>query len=106
LNKLGSEALSVRIDQRKLAASTPFRGTALVRSTPGARRPGRKSPPRRRRRRRRANNHEPDREAALFALALEKPVEKRAAFLNAMGEGDAALPARLEARMADTETKP
>jgi hypothetical protein len=31
------------------------------------------------------------REEALFALALEKPVEKRPAFLDVMCEGDAAL---------------
>jgi hypothetical protein len=29
------------------------------------------------------------REESLFALALEKPAEKRAAFLDAMCEGDA-----------------
>jgi hypothetical protein len=34
----------------------------------------------------------PTREEVLFALALEKPAEKRAAFLDAMGEGDAAFP--------------
>ncbi len=42
----------------------------------------------------------PAREEALFALALEKPVEKRAAFLDAVCEGDAALRARLEALLA------
>ena len=31
-------------------------------------------------------------EEALFALALAKPAEKRAAFLDAMCEGDAAFP--------------
>ncbi len=31
----------------------------------------------------------PNREEALFALALEKPAEKRAAFLDVMCEGDA-----------------
>jgi len=30
----------------------------------------------------------PSREEALFVLALEKPVEKRAAFLDVMCEGD------------------
>ncbi len=34
----------------------------------------------------------PSREEALFALALEKPAEKRAVFLDAMCEGDAAFP--------------
>jgi serine/threonine protein kinase/WD40 repeat protein len=37
------------------------------------------------------------REEALFALALEKPADKRAAFLDAVCEGDAALRQRLEA---------
>ena len=45
----------------------------------------------------------PTREAALFALALEKPAEKRAAFLDAMCEGDAALHQRLEALLAAHE---
>lgn len=40
---------------------------------------------------RRISIHEPDREEVLFALALEKPAEKRAAFLDAICEGDAAL---------------
>jgi eukaryotic-like serine/threonine-protein kinase len=40
------------------------------------------------------------REEALFALALEKPAEKRPAFLDAMCEGDAALRAGLEALLA------
>lgn len=48
----------------------------------------------------------PSRAEALFRLALEKPAEKRAAFLDVMCEGNAALRARLEARLADTETKP
>ena len=47
----------------------------------------------------------PPREEALFALALEKPVEKRAAFLDAMCEGDAALRARLEALLAAHEQR-
>ena len=38
-----------------------------------------------------------NREEALFALALEKPADKRAAFLDAMCEGDVALRQRLEA---------
>jgi eukaryotic-like serine/threonine-protein kinase len=42
----------------------------------------------------------PNREEALFALALEKPADKRAAFLDAMCEGDAALRQRLEALLA------
>ena len=33
----------------------------------------------------------PSREEALFALALEKPAEKRAAFLDAVCEGDGHL---------------
>ncbi len=45
----------------------------------------------------------PNREEALFALALEKPAEKRAAFLDAMCDGDAALRARLEALLAAHE---
>ena len=43
------------------------------------------------------------REEVLFALALEKPVEKRPAFLDVMCEGDAALRARLEALLAAHE---
>jgi eukaryotic-like serine/threonine-protein kinase len=39
-------------------------------------------------------------EEALFALALTKPTEKRAAFLDAICEGDAALRARLDALLA------
>ena len=39
----------------------------------------------------------PSREEALFALALEKPAEKRPAFLDAVCEGDTALRACLEA---------
>ena len=42
----------------------------------------------------------PSREEALFALALEKLGDKRAAFLDAMCEGDAALRQRLEALLA------
>jgi WD40 repeat protein/serine/threonine protein kinase len=45
----------------------------------------------------------PSREEALFALALEKPVEKRPAFLEAMCEGDPALRARLEALLSAHE---
>ncbi|HZL44504.1 MAG TPA: protein kinase [Verrucomicrobiae bacterium] len=41
-----------------------------------------------------------EREQALFALALEKPVDKRPAFLDAVCDGDAALRQRLEARLA------
>jgi hypothetical protein len=33
----------------------------------------------------------PTREVAMWALALDKPVEKRAAFLEAMCDGDPAL---------------
>jgi WD40 repeat protein/serine/threonine protein kinase len=39
-------------------------------------------------------------EEALFALALEKPVAKRAAFLDVVCEGDAALRQRLDALLA------
>lgn len=42
----------------------------------------------------------PDREEALFALALEKPVQKRSAFLDAVCDGDPALRARLESLLA------
>jgi eukaryotic-like serine/threonine-protein kinase len=42
----------------------------------------------------------PNREEVLFALALEKPAEKRAAFLEVMCEGDPALRQRLEALLA------
>ena len=45
----------------------------------------------------------PNREEALFALALEKPAEKRAAFLDVMCEGDPALRQRLEALLAAHE---
>jgi hypothetical protein len=45
----------------------------------------------------------PSSEEALFALALEKPVEKRAAFLDAMCEGDPALRQRLNALLAAHE---
>ena len=41
-----------------------------------------------------------EREAALFAFALEKPADKRSAFLDATCEGDAALRQRLEALLA------
>ena len=42
----------------------------------------------------------PTREEALFALALEKPADKRPPFLDAMCEGDSALRQRLEALLA------
>ena len=42
-------------------------------------------------------------EEALFALALAKPVEKRAAFLDVMCDGDAALRQRLDALLAAHE---
>ena len=45
----------------------------------------------------------PTREEALFALALSKPAAKRAAWLDAECEGDAALRARLEAWRAAHE---
>ena len=45
----------------------------------------------------------PSREEALFVLALEKPVEKRAAFLDVMCEGDSALRERLVALVAAHE---
>jgi serine/threonine protein kinase len=45
----------------------------------------------------------PNHEAVLFALALEKPAEKRAAFLEALCEGDTALRQRLEALLAAHE---
>ena len=45
----------------------------------------------------------PNREEALFALALEKPVEKRAGFLDVKCEGDAALRQRLEALLVAHE---
>ena len=38
----------------------------------------------------------PNREEFLFALALEKPAEKRAAFLDAMCDGDSAFHTRFE----------
>src|SRR6202789_4088354 len=41
-----------------------------------------------------------EREEALFVLALEKPADKRPAFLDAMCEGDPALRQRLEALLA------
>lgn len=40
---------------------------------------------------------------ALFARALEKPADKRPAFLDAMCEGDSALRQRLEALLAAHE---
>jgi WD40 repeat protein len=45
----------------------------------------------------------PSREEALFALALEKPVERRPAFLDAMCDGDPALRQRLAALLAAHE---
>ena len=42
----------------------------------------------------------PNREEALFDLALEKPAEKRPAFLDVMCEGDAALRQRLDSLLA------
>ena len=42
----------------------------------------------------------PTREEALFMLALEKPAEKRAIFLDAVCDGDATLRQRLEALLA------
>ena len=45
----------------------------------------------------------PDREAALFALALEKLADNRPAFLDAVCEGDACLRQRLEALLAAHE---
>jgi hypothetical protein len=44
-----------------------------------------------------------NREEALFALALSKPAAKRAAFLDAMCDGDAAFRARLDALLAAHE---
>ncbi len=41
-----------------------------------------------------------NREEALFTLALEKPADRRAAFLDVMCEGDPALRQRLEALLA------
>src|SRR5690242_3392618 len=41
-----------------------------------------------------------EREAALFALALEKPAAERALFLGAVCAGDAALRGRLESLLA------
>src|SRR6516225_1423930 len=41
-----------------------------------------------------------EREEALFALALEKPAEKRPAFLDVMCEGDPTLRRRLDALLA------
>ena len=45
----------------------------------------------------------PSPEEGLFQLALAKPVEKRAAFLDVMCDGDAALRARLDALLAAHE---
>jgi WD40 repeat protein/serine/threonine protein kinase len=45
----------------------------------------------------------PNREEALFALALEKPVDKRGAFLDAICEGDPSLRQRLDALLAAHE---
>jgi hypothetical protein len=45
------------------------------------------------------------REEASLALALENPAEKRAAFLKAMCEGDAALRQRLETLLAAHDAK-
>ena len=45
----------------------------------------------------------PSPEEALFALALAKPAEKRAAFLDVMCDSDAALRQRLEALLAAHE---
>ncbi len=42
----------------------------------------------------------PNREEALFTLAVEMPAEKRTTFLEAMCEGDSGLGQRLEARLA------
>ncbi|MGA2557129.1 MAG: bifunctional serine/threonine-protein kinase/formylglycine-generating enzyme family protein, partial [Verrucomicrobiota bacterium] len=47
----------------------------------------------------------PSREEALFALALEKPADKRPAFLDAICEGDPALRQRLEALLAAHDAK-
>ena len=44
-----------------------------------------------------------NREEVLFALALEKPAAKRAAFLEVMCEGNDALRQRLEALLAAHE---
>ena len=43
------------------------------------------------------------REESLFALALETPAKKRAAFLDLMCDGDSALRARLDALLAAHE---
>ncbi len=45
------------------------------------------------------------REEALFALALEKPAQKRTSFLDAMCEGDAALRQRLDALLAARDAR-
>ena len=46
---------------------------------------------------------DPSREEAHFALALEKPAEKRAAFLDAECDGDPDLRQRLEALLGAHE---
>ena len=43
----------------------------------------------------------PNREALLFQLALSKPAAKRAAWLDAECEGEAAIRQRLEALLAE-----
>jgi hypothetical protein len=45
----------------------------------------------------------PSREEAVFALALEKPAKKRAAFLDAMCEGYVDLREHLEALLTSDE---
>ena len=45
----------------------------------------------------------PAREEALFALALEKPADKRSAFLDVLCDGDTALRGRLEALLSAHE---
>ena len=45
----------------------------------------------------------PNREEVLFVLALEKPPEKRAVFLDVMCDGDQALRQRLDALLAAHE---
>ena len=42
----------------------------------------------------------PNREEVLFVLALKKPADKRAVFLDVMCDGDSALRQRLEALLA------
>jgi len=48
-------------------------------------------------------NTKSSREEALFALAVEKPTEKRSVFLDAVCAGDAALRQRIEAPLAGHE---